>query len=124
MAVGHVVFYGRAGLESAVFEQFMLHSGFSVHLAQNRHEAFREVETHPSAITVIAVDKPRDELTDIAHTIHLRAGNPQSPIFILDEEEGFELDEPGVQVVTRPQRLSNLVSEIRKFARERRDTLH
>ncbi len=63
-------------------------------------------------------------VTPLVRTIHLRGGNPHSPIYILDDLEGFELDEPGVQVVTRPQRLSKVVSEIKKYTRLRRDTLH
>ncbi len=118
MSYSLIIYYGKPGLESQVFQSYMASSGYKVQVVTTREGALSALAADPSAIAVIALEKKQQELIEQAELLRLCADHNPSHIFILSTEDTFEIRPPGVDVIPRPYRLSELVRRIQAIAKE------
>ena|SRR5437867_5286522 len=111
MSLPLVFFYGSSGLEAQIFESYMASSGYEVRLVSTREKLLGAVKQNPTAIYVLAREQLPHELTELARLV-LARGSSSTRAFILTGEQGFDPHLPGVEVVTRPFRLSEVIRRI------------
>ncbi len=119
MALPAIIFYGTPGLEAQIFQTYMASSGYQVQMVTTRDGAFASVAGSASAIVVIAIDKPPQELTALAQEIRARKQVPANHIFILSGEQSFDTGLPSVDVIPRPFRLSEVIARIQAITRRK-----
>lgn len=112
-----IIYYGPPGLDTQVFQSYMVSSGYQVKVVSNREGVRSALDANRDAIVVIAVDQDAQELTGEAESLRAltRFGRR---IFLISPEETPELRLSGVQVIPKPYRLSELVRRIRAIAPE------
>lgn len=117
MSLPLIIYYGKPGLESQVFQSYMVSSGYQVQVVGSRDGAASALDANPESIAVVAVDQQPQGLIRQAEILREHAG-PGGYIFVISSEESIDLDLSGIQVVPRPYRLSELVRRIRALTQE------
>lgn len=110
-----LVYYGAPGLEADVFQAYMASSGFPVQLVTNGKIPGSVLDG--SSITVISLEKSPEELLQLADEIQTRSGGCVKRVLILADGQPFESEEPSVEVIHRPYRLSEIADRIRAISR-------
>jgi hypothetical protein len=118
MSFPKIVYFGPSGLDADIFRAYMASSGFNVQLAPTREDALAAVKADPTAITVIALDKPPPDLIKLARDVRARTLSEESHIFILAGSQPFDPGVPSVEVIPRPFRLAELSRRIQSLARQ------
>jgi DNA-binding response OmpR family regulator len=117
MSLPLIIYFGKPGLESQVFQSYMVSSGYQVQVVGSCDGATSALDANPDAIAVIAVDQDPQGLIHQAEILRAHAG-PSSHIFIISPDEALDLHLSGVQVIPRPYRLSELVRRIRALIQD------
>ncbi len=112
-----IIYYGPPGLEADVFGQAMTNLGFWVDRAYQPSELWNEVESHPTAITVIATEWTNQELPSLLRQIRSLQGDGHSPIFVIGTADGMSSHWDGVRFVPPGQRLRGTVNGIGDYVR-------
>ncbi len=117
MALLPIIYCGPPGLESEVFEAYMSSSGYQVEMATTPDAAVPVLAREPSAILVLAMPGSRAEIASLIKRFRSQSGARRNPIFVLTDKDEFDSKIDGVEVVTRPFRLSELISRIQSLSR-------
>jgi DNA-binding response OmpR family regulator len=107
-----IIYYGRPGLETQVFQSYMVSSGYRVQVVYNRDSASCALDASPDAIVVIAVDQDPQEMIRQAEILRAHA-QLDGHVFLISPAESLDLQLSGIDVIPRPYRLSELVRRIR-----------
>jgi DNA-binding response OmpR family regulator len=116
-----LIYYGKSGLEAQIFQTYMASSGYQVQTVLTRDGVLEAIGMQPNAITVIALDKSPVELTELAGELRVRAKDSSNPIFLLGGDEPFDPRMDSVYVITRPFRLSEVITRIQSISRHKKD---
>lgn len=107
-----IVYFGKPGLDTQVFQSYMVSSGYKVQVACDRDCTSSALDANPDAIVVIAVDQEPQAL--IHHAEALRSHvSLNSHILVISPAEPSDLQLNGFEVIQQPYRLSELVKRIR-----------
>ena len=112
-----IIFYGPPGLEAQVFQSFLTKSGYRVRLVTVAEQAWLALNANPTAILVIALDHSLQEARDLVQRVGTTLARRVLHIFILAEEQPFEVDLPNAEIIPRPWRLSEVIARIRALTR-------
>ncbi len=118
MSLPLIIYYGKSGLESQVFQSYMASSGYKVQVVTNGDAAANAMAANPDAIAVVALDRKQNELFEQARNLRAHADRNSSRIFILSTEDTREAPPDGIDVIPRPYRLSELVRRIQAITKE------
>jgi hypothetical protein len=110
-----LVYYGNPGLEADVFQAYMASSGFPVQIVTNGKIPGSMLNS--SSITVISLEKSPEELMRLADEIQARSKGCVKRVLILADGQRFESEEPAVEIIYRPYRLSEIADRIRAISR-------
>ncbi len=113
-----IVYLGKSGLESQVFQSYMASSGYKVQVVANGDAARTALSANPEAIAVIALDRRQNELIEQARHLRAQADPEHGRVFILSTEDNGQAPPEGVDVIPRPYRLSELVRRIQSLTKE------
>lgn len=111
-----IIYYGKPGLDTQVFQSYMASSGYQVQVVNDREGVQSALDANRDAIFVIAADQdPHDKF----HAELLRAEAAYGHrIFVISQEETPDLQLNGIAVIPKPYRLSELVRRIRALSPE------
>ncbi len=112
-----IIYYGKSGLESQVFQSYMASSGYKVQVVTTAEAAIAALDANPSAIAVVALDKRQQELIEQAQRLRARVDRQRGHVFILSTEDMSEMPPAGIDVIPRPYRLSELVRRIQALSK-------
>ncbi len=112
-----IIYYGPPGLEADVFDKAMTNLGFWVDRAVQPSELLSEVESHPTAITVIATEWTNQELPSLLRQIRSLQGDGLTPIFVIGAPDRISSHWDGVRFVPPAQRLRGTVNGIGDYVR-------
>jgi DNA-binding response OmpR family regulator len=119
MSLPLIIYYGKPGLDTQVFQSYMVSSGYQVQVVNNRESARTALKADPCAIVVIATDQDPQEIIQQAEGLRAYA-KLDDHIFIISPFESLDLHMSGVNVIPRPYRLSELVRRIQALAPQTR----
>ncbi len=112
-----IIYYGPPGLEADVFEKAMTNLGFWVDRAYRPGELFDQIQSHPTAITVIATEWTSQELPSLLRQIRSLQGDGQMPIFVIGAADRVQGHWEDVRFVPLSQRLRGTVNGIGDYMR-------
>ncbi len=115
-----IIYFGRPGLESQVFQSYMVSSGYQVQVVTSREGAVSALSADPTAIAVIALEKKQQELIEQAEALRRYADHKRSHIFVLSTEQELNARPSGIDIIPRPYRLSELVRRIQAITKDGR----
>lgn len=110
-----IIYYGRPGLDTQVFQSYMVSSGYQVQVVGNRDGVRSALDANRDAIVVIAVDQDPEELAAQAQRLRSLARFDRR-IFLISPEETADPRLSGIEIIPKPYRLSELVRRIRALA--------
>ncbi len=113
-----IIYFGKTGLESQVFQSYMASSGYKVQVVTNGEAATSAIDANPAAIAVVALDRKQNDLLDQARRLRRHADQNRSHIFVLSTEDTREAPQAGIDVIPRPYRLSELVRRIQAITKD------
>jgi hypothetical protein len=118
MTFSSIVYYGQPGLEADIFQSYMRCSGYPVQLVTTNSLNSSLIVPLAAPIAVIALDKPCEDLIRIVHNLRVQNEGCVKRIFILSDSQSLQVDEPGVEIITRPFRLSEVIKRIQNLKHE------
>ncbi len=122
MAYPLIIYYGNLGLESQVFQSYMVSSGYKVQVVNSREGVISALHADPAAIAVIALEKKQQELIEQAQALRAHADQGRAHFFVLSTDDALDLRQPGIDIIPRPYRLSELVRRIQALTKESKKT--
>ncbi len=117
MTLPLIIYYGNPGLESQVFQSYMVSSGYKVQVVSTSEGASSALDANPVAIAVIALQNKLSELMAQAYELRSHTNVSGSQIFVLSSDDGVDTSQPGVVIIPRPYRLSELVRRIQALTK-------
>ncbi len=115
MSLPRVIFYGYAGFEAEIVEAGLSNLGFTVASVSDAEELIVALDLDPDAIVLIDSAGRRQELDELLPLIEERGQNHPVPIWIMDSQDHFRSELPGVRVVPAPHRLKGAVFGIADY---------
>ncbi len=112
-----IFYYGTPGLEADIFQSYMRCSGYQVRLIITDTMTPVAMPSGTSSIAVIALEKRPEELVQFAHELRRRSGELVKRVFILADSFPTGLDDPAVEIIQRPFRLSEVIKRIQILTR-------
>ncbi len=112
-----IFYYGTPGLEADIFQSYMRCSGYQVRLINADVSTPITMPSETSAIAVIALEKRPEELIQLARELRARGDELVKRVFILADGFSIGVDDPAVEVIQRPFRLSEVIKRIQVLSR-------
>ncbi len=119
MSFSPIIYYGKPGLEADIFQSYMRCSGYPVQVVTANSFDAPTIATLVPVVAVIALEKSAEELIRLVDALHRQGEGCIKRIFILaDDNAPLPLIEPGVEVIQRPYRLSEVIRRIQALNRQ------
>ncbi len=113
-----ILYYGAPGLESDIFQSYMRCSGYPVQMVLADTPNLAPVSGQTSSIAVIALPKPPEELVQLASELRAHSNGLFKRIFILSEGRPMTPNDPAIEIIERPFRLSEVIKRIQILNRQ------
>jgi DNA-binding response OmpR family regulator len=110
-----IIYYGKPGLETEVFQSYMMSSGYRVQIVGDCDSATSALHANPEAIVVLAADQEPEEAIHHAELLHAHL-EINGRIFVISSAQSLDPQLSGVDVIPQPYRLSELVKRIRALS--------
>jgi DNA-binding response OmpR family regulator len=113
-----IFYYGSPGLEADIFQSYMRCSGYPVKMITERAQSLFTIPDQPSSVAVLALTNSPEELLKFARELCTRSTGSIRRIFILADGQPLTIDDPAVEVIERPFRLSEVIKRIQVLNRQ------
>ncbi len=115
-----IIYYGSPGLESQVFQSYMVSSGYKVQVVTTREGAITALDANPASFAIVALQNKQWDLIEQARSLLAHVRDSRCHVFVLSAEDGAEMPPDGIDVIPRPYRLSELVRRIQALTKNSR----
>ncbi len=115
-----IIYYGSPGLESQVFQSYMVSSGYKVQVVTTREGAITALDANPASFAIVALQNKQRDLIEQARMLLSHVRDSHCHVFVLSAEDGPETPPEGIDLIPRPYRLSELVRRIQALTKNPR----
>ncbi len=112
-----ILYYGVPGLEADIFQSYMRCSGYSVKMVLPNTPSLVPLPDGPASVAVIALPRSSDDLAQLVKVLRTKGNGSLKHIFILADGEPLSVNDPSVEIIERPFRLSEVIKRIQVYNR-------
>ncbi len=113
-----IFYYGVPGLEADIFQSYMRCSGYPVKMMLPNGSPLAPLPDDTASVVVIALPKSSEELVRLARALRIQSKGSLKHIFILADGQPLQVDDPTVEIIERPFRLSEVIKRIQVYSRQ------
>jgi hypothetical protein len=113
-----IFYYGLPGLEADIFHSYMRCSGYPVRMLVTRTPFLPPLPDGSASVVVIALTEPPEKLAQFARELRMNSSGTVQRVFILANGTPPRVDDPGIEIIERPFRLSEVIKRIQVLNRQ------